>query len=186
MELLLVRPSFLVSFRGQSWLGVLASALDKQRLMERWDVFYPLGRHAEQLFYKVHLSQSWLQAQLILTWRRWRRRRRKKKQSLVSDANRAFFRLRPVAAFCTQMWVLQRNVRNQEKDGTRERERECVCACVCQSERESVWDGWLAKRNMPRIHNEVDIWDSRQWGDVQRVTWPQTCGKKTKCNFHID
>ena len=146
MELLLVRPSFLVSFRGQSWLGVLASALDKQRLMERWDVFYPLGRHAEQLFYKVHLSQSWLQAQLILTWRRWRRRRRKKKQSLVSDANRAFFRLRPVAAFCTQMWVLQRNVRNQEKRwNERERERERVSVHACVRVRESEMVGWQSE-----------------------------------------
>ena len=109
----------------------------------------------------------------------------KKKQSLVSDANRAFFRLRPVAAFCTQMWVLQRNVRNQEKRWN-ERERVCLSVHACVRVRERVWDGWLAKRNMPRIHNEVDIWDSRQWGDVQRVTWPQTCGKKTKCNFHID
>ena len=138
MELLLVRPSFLVSFRGQSWLGVLASALDKQRLMERWDVFYPLGRHAEQLFYKVHLSQSWLQAQLILTWRRWRRRRKKNR---VSDANRAFFRLRPVAAFCTQMWVLQRNVRNQEKRWN-ERERVCLSVHACFRVRERV--RWLA------------------------------------------
>ena len=76
--------------------------------------------------------------------------------------------------------------KKSRKKMERERESVFVSACVCQSEWEREWDGWLAKRNMPRIHNEVDIWDSRQWGDVQRVTWPQTCGKKTKCNFHID
>ena len=184
MELLLVRPSFLVSFRGQSWLGVLASALDKQRLMERWDVFYPLGRHAEQLFYKVHLSQSWLQAQLILTWRRWRRRRRKKNRVWGLRCEPSLFS--PQTGCCLLYTNVSPTEKRKKSRKKMERERECVCQCMRVLEWEREWDGWLAKRNMPRIHNEVDIWDSRQWGDVQRVTWPQTCGKKTKCNFHID
>ena len=144
MELLLVRPSFLVSFRGQSWLGVLASALDKQRLMERWDVFYPLGRHAEQLFYKVHLSQSWLQAQLILTWRRWRRRRRKKTESGLRCEPSLFSPQTGCCLLYTNVSPTEKRKKSRKKM-ERERESVFVSACVCQSERECEMVGWQSE-----------------------------------------
>ena len=116
-----------------------------------------------------------------------------KKLETRREPNRAFFS--PQTGCCllyTNVSPTEKRKKSRKRWNERVRDSVCLCVFVCEwvslreRERESERDGWLAKRNMPRIHNEVDIWDSRQWGDVPRVTWPQTCGKKTKCNFHID